>query len=217
MVYAGAGVCAVIGTLSPVCTAVISSCCGRHLTVPCYASVVLVVCPWLHRCRHAQHPSAVSLRFCLGEVWSLPSLVLWWSHGVRSLQSKPEVLGNQWIFPWHLNNSRYEVGEAKHKSRIIEALNFFWKGSWCMPSSLVLADFGQLVSHSCPPPGFGRDLSMPLHPCLVAVRRSWSWTTWWSLPRKASIYSHNKNRPKHRNSATYCQHSYFKRRDFEIS
>ena len=34
MVYAGAGVCAVIGTLSPVCTAVISSCCGRRLTVP---------------------------------------------------------------------------------------------------------------------------------------------------------------------------------------
>ena len=38
MVYAGAGVCAVIGTLSPVCTAVISSCCGRRLTVPWFGT-----------------------------------------------------------------------------------------------------------------------------------------------------------------------------------
>lgn len=34
MVYAGAGVCAVIGTLSPVCTALLSSCAGRPLTAP---------------------------------------------------------------------------------------------------------------------------------------------------------------------------------------
>ena len=39
MVYAGAGVCAVIGTLSPVCTAVISSCCGRRLTVPWFGTI----------------------------------------------------------------------------------------------------------------------------------------------------------------------------------
>eukprot|EP00438_Fugacium_kawagutii_P023247 Skav204751 [mRNA] locus=scaffold1013:171687:176508:- [translate_table: standard] len=41
MVYAGAGVCAVIGTLSPVCTAVISSCCGRRLTVLSWAGVMI--------------------------------------------------------------------------------------------------------------------------------------------------------------------------------
>lgn len=32
MVYAGAGVCAIIGTLSPVATALLSSCCGRQLS-----------------------------------------------------------------------------------------------------------------------------------------------------------------------------------------
>ncbi|CAK9091966.1 unnamed protein product [Durusdinium trenchii] len=41
MVYAGAGVCAVIGTLSPVCTAVISSCCGRRLTVLSWGGVII--------------------------------------------------------------------------------------------------------------------------------------------------------------------------------
>ena len=46
MVYAGAGVCAVIGTLSPVCTAVISSCCGRRLTVPCYVLCIGVFVVW---------------------------------------------------------------------------------------------------------------------------------------------------------------------------
>lgn len=39
MVYAGAGVCAVIGTLSPVCTALISNCCGRSLTVRSWLGV----------------------------------------------------------------------------------------------------------------------------------------------------------------------------------
>ena len=41
MVYAGAGVCAVIGTLSPVCTAVISSCCGRRLSAFSWAGVLV--------------------------------------------------------------------------------------------------------------------------------------------------------------------------------
>lgn len=41
MVYAGAGVCAVIGTLSPVCTAVISSCCGRRLSLFSWAGVLV--------------------------------------------------------------------------------------------------------------------------------------------------------------------------------
>ncbi|CAJ1372990.1 unnamed protein product [Effrenium voratum] len=41
MVYAGAGVCAVIGTLSPVCTALLSSCAGRPLTVLSWGGVLV--------------------------------------------------------------------------------------------------------------------------------------------------------------------------------
>eukprot|EP00434_Breviolum_minutum_P017183 symbB.v1.2.015168.t1/scaffold1126.1/size136452/9 len=89
MVYAGAGVCAVIGTLSPVCTAVISSCCGRHLTVLSWGGVIIAF---------------------------FGALVISWG----------EVSS---------------VGEAKHKSRIIEGLIYAFASLSGRCAKIVILDY----------------------------------------------------------------------------
>ncbi|CAL1127907.1 unnamed protein product [Cladocopium goreaui] len=89
MVYAGAGVCAVIGTLSPVCTAVISSCCGRRLTVLSWGGVIIAF---------------------------FGALVISWG----------EVSS---------------VGEAKHKSRIIEGLIYAFASLSGRCAKIVILDY----------------------------------------------------------------------------
>lgn len=148
------------------------------------------------------------------------ALVISWGE-VSSVQA-PGFLGNQWIFRDGIFTTRdstwdpYEVGEAKHKSRIIEAAfvvtSFGKDHDACHRAT---ADFGPL---SIVVPGSAgtylclcilvwslcedRDLGLHDGPC---------------LGRQAFIPTIRIDRPKHRNSATYCRHSYFKRRDFEIS
>lgn len=107
MVYAGAGVCAVIGTLSPVCTAVISSCCGRHLTVPCYVLCIGGACGLPMIASLSQRTASTS-RFSQVLSWGgviiafFGALVISWGE-VSSVQAlgfgKPVNLPG-----WHLHN-----------------------------------------------------------------------------------------------------------------
>lgn len=151
MVYAGAGVCAVIGTLSPVCTAVISSCCGRHLTVPCYVLCIGGAYSLPMIASLSQRTASTS-RFLWGFVLGRCDHCLLWCFG--------DLMG------WGLFSPSPRVFVTSESSHGIFTTRdstwdplWGWGGQaqvqnhWGMPSCLVLADFGQLL-HSCPPPGF---------------------------------------------------------------